>query len=31
MRYYFAPMEGITDAPYRQVHQSFFPGLPSYY
>ena len=31
MRYYFAPMEGITDAPYRQVHQSFFPGLTSYY
>ena len=31
MRYYFAPMEGITDAPYRRVHQSFFPGLTSYY
>jgi len=31
MRYYFAPMEGITDAPYRQVHNRFFPGLTSYY
>lgn len=31
MRYYFAPMEGITDAPYRRVHHSFFPGLTSYY
>ena len=31
MRYYFAPMEGITDAPYRQVHHRFFPGLDSYY
>ena len=31
MRYYFAPMEGITDAPYRSVHHSFFLGLHSYY
>jgi len=31
MRYYFAPMEGITDALYRQVHHSFFPGLTAYY
>ena len=31
MRYYFAPMEGITDAPYRRVHHSFFPGLTGYY
>ena len=31
MRYYFAPMEGITDAPYRSVHHSFFPGLDAYY
>ena len=31
MRYYFAPMEGITDAPYRKVHHRFFPGLDSYY
>ena len=31
MRCYFAPMEGITDAPYRKVHHSFFPGLDAYY
>lgn len=31
MRYYFAPMEGITDAPYRQVHNRFFPGIDRYY
>ena len=31
MRYYFAPMEGITDAPYRKVHHSVFPGLDAYY
>ena len=31
MRYYFAPMEGITDAPYRKIHNRFFPGLHSYY
>lgn len=31
MRYYFAPMEGITDAVYRQVHHRFFPGLHTYY
>ena len=31
MRYYFAPMEGITDAVYRRVHHRFFPGLHSYY
>ena len=24
-------MEGITDAPYRRVHHSFFPGLDAYY
>ena len=31
MRYYFAPMEGITDAPYRRIHHRFFPGLDAYY
>lgn len=31
MRYYFAPMEGLTDSIYRQVHHRFFPGLHSYY
>lgn len=31
MRYYFAPMEGLTDSIYRRVHHSFFPGLDAYY
>lgn len=31
MRYYFAPMEGITDSIYRHVHHRYFPGLDRYY
>lgn len=31
MRYYFAPMEGLTDSIYRKVHHGFFPGLDAYY
>ena len=31
MRYYFAPMEGLTDAAYRQLHHRYFPGAHSYY
>ena len=31
MRYYFAPMEGLTDAIYRQLHHTYFPGLDRYY
>jgi len=31
MRYYFAPMEGITDSVYRLLHHRFFPGVDSYY
>ena len=31
MRYYYAPMEGLTDSIYRKVHHSFFPGLDAYY
>jgi len=31
MRYYFAPLEGLTDSIYRQVHSHFFPGLDRYY
>lgn len=31
MRYYFAPLEGITDSIYRQVHHSYFPGVDRYY
>lgn len=31
MKYYFAPMEGITKYPFRRVHHSFFPGIDAYY
>ena len=31
MRYYFAPMEGITDSIYRKVHSKHFPGIDLYY
>lgn len=31
MRYYFAPLEGITDHTYRQLHHRFFPGADRYY
>lgn len=31
MRYYFAPMEGLTDSIYRQLHHDFFPGVDCYY
>ena len=31
MRYYFAPMEGITDYIFRNVHHSYFPGVDKYY
>ncbi len=31
MRYYFAPMEGITDSIYRRVHHKYFGGLDRYY
>lgn len=31
MKYYFAPMEGITDSVYRRRHWEFFPGLDRYY
>ena len=31
MRYYFAPMEGITDSIYRRVHHKYFPGADAYY
>ena len=31
MRYYFAPMEGLTDCIYRRIHQAHFPGLDAYY
>lgn len=31
MRYYFAPMEGLTDSIYRQLHHTYFPGIHRYY
>ena len=31
MRYYFAPMEGLTDSIYRRAHHAYFPGTHSYY
>lgn len=31
MKYYFAPMEGITDSVYRRRHWEFFPGTDRYY
>lgn len=31
MEYYFAPMEGLTDAIYRKIHREFFPGIDRYY
>ena len=31
MRYYFAPMEGITSYLHRAIHRRFFPGMDQYY
>ena len=31
MRYYFAPLEGLTDSIYRKLHHKYFPGLDRYY
>ena len=31
MRYYFAPMEGLTDSIYRRLHLKYFPGVDRYY
>lgn len=31
MQIYFAPMEGVTSAPYRQAHHRHFPGVDRYY
>lgn len=31
MYYYFAPMEGLTDSIYRQLHHKYFPGVHRYY
>lgn len=31
MRYYFAPLEGLTDSIYRKLHHKYFPGIDCYY
>ena len=31
MRYYFAPLEGLTDSAFRRIHHKFFPGADRYY
>ena len=31
MRYYFAPMEGLTDSIYRRLHHKYFTGVDRYY
>lgn len=31
MRYYFAPLEGITDSIFRCLHSKYFPGIDRYY
>ena len=30
-RYYFAPMEGLTDSIFRRLHHKYFPGVDRYY
>ncbi len=31
MRYYFAPLEGLTDSIYRRLHSQYFPGIHKYF
>lgn len=31
MKFYFAPLEGLTDSIYRRLHHQFFPGVDRYY
>ena len=31
MRYYVAPLEGLTDSIYRRLHHRYFPGADRYY
>lgn len=31
MQVYFAPLEGLTDHIYRQLHHRFFPGIDKYF
>ena len=30
MKYYYAPLEGITDATFRRLHHKYFPGIDRY-
>ena len=31
MKYYFAPLEGLTDSVFRRLHSKYFPGVDRYY
>ena len=31
MRYYYAPLEGVTDSIYRRLHHQYFGGIDRYY
>lgn len=31
MRYYIAPLEGLTDSAFRRIHHTYFPGADRYY
>lgn len=31
MRYYFAPLEGVTDSIFRRLHHKYFPGIDKYF
>lgn len=31
MGLYFAPLEGLTDSAFRQIHHKYFPGVDRYY
>lgn len=31
MKYYFAPLEGLTDSVYRRLHHKYFPGIDLYF
>lgn len=31
MKYYFAPLEGLTDYAHRRIHHKYFPGIDRYY
>ena len=31
MKFYFAPLEGLTDRTFRHLHHKYFPGIDRYY